>query len=205
MHILSGLFLSNAARKLFVVRLCFLFSLPALFAQETDSALYALENSSISHYSAIHYKGSAKIDINEQQHNCQFNFVNVVDSFLYIQANMAGIEVFRVFSTPDKILFINKFERNYYDGDYFSLFMATGIDFDFFMLQDIFNGVPNNVPFGASVSYSGELGVDDYFFFRQLTCVYDKYVLRLDIKKVTFDDAPSVSATIPKNFTPVSF
>jgi hypothetical protein len=188
----KNILILNPAKNLLIIALLLFFSSLFSFAQETDS---------LSYYSAIHYKGSAKIDIKDQRHNCQFNFVNVIDSFLYFQANVAGIEVGRVLVTPDNILFINKFERNYFEGDFFDLLMITGMDLDFYTLQDIFNGVPTYPPFGFSVSYSGELEVDDFSFFKVMNCEYDNLAMKLEIKKVTFDDVPAVSATIPKNCT----
>jgi hypothetical protein len=183
-------------RTSFILTLFLTVIVHSSFSQEIDS---------ISYYKSIHYRGSAKIEINEQLHNCQFNFVNVIDSFLYAQINVAGIEICRVLATPVQILIINKLERNYYEGDYLGLLILTGIDFDFYTLQDVFNGVPGLLPYGISLSYSGELSVDGYSFFKVLTCEHEKFSMKLEIKKVTFDDAPVVSATIPKNFTVIDF
>jgi len=181
-------------RNLFFIAFFLIFATHSLSAQETDS---------LSYYKSIYYKGTALIEFNEQIHNCQFNFVNVVDSFLYIQFNVIGIEMCRVFATPDIVVIINKLEKTFYYGDYFILQTVTGIDFDFYMLQNIFNGVSDTLPFGFDVSYSGELSVDEYTFFKTLYCEHEMFSLKMDIKKVTFDDVPAVTAVIPRNFTPM--
>jgi hypothetical protein len=124
---------------------------------------------------------------------------------MYIQLNMVGIEILRAMVTQNNILIINKLDRNFFDGDYYTFQTITGVIFDYFMLQDIFNGVSDYLPYGVSVSYSGEIGDGEYNFFKVLKCDHELISLKLDIKKVTFDDVPEVSATIPKNFTPMDF
>ena len=179
-------------RTLFFIAFFLIFATHSLWAQETDS---------VSYYKSIYYKGTAQIELNEQLHHCQFNFVNVVDSFLYIQLNIAGIEMGRVFATPDIVIIINKLEKTFYYGNYFILQTVTGIDLEFYSLQNMFNGVPDSLPPGFEVSYNGELNVNESTFFKTLHCEHEKFSLKLDIKKVTFDDVPAVTAAIPRNYT----
>lgn len=184
-------------KNLWFLSLFFIFSIVTTFAQTNDTISYR----------SIYYKGSAWVSKDDQYRHCQFNLINVIDSFLYIQVNVAGIEIGRALANPDKILLINKFEKNYYDGDYTALQILLGIDFDFNTLQAIFNGIPVSVPENVEISYQGVSTFDEHSFFKILTCESFNYgyKLELEIKKITFDDVPAVSVTVPKNFTPIIF
>ena len=173
------------------------FTIHFSFAQTIDSASYT----------AIHYKGSAIINIGEQTFNGQFILVNVIDSFLYIQLHVAGLEAGRVLLTPDQVLFINKLQKNYYEGDYTIFQHLIEVDIDFFTLQAIFNGFPVGIPEEIALSYEGELLTDGFSFFNRLIFESVDYELKLqlDIKKVTFNDVPKVSASVPKNYSTIQF
>jgi len=175
-----------------------IFAISYSFAQTSDST---------SSYISIHYRGSATISIDEQTYSGQFNLVNVIDSFLYIQLNVAGFEAGRILITPDQILLINKLQKNYYEGDYTIFQHLIGVDIDFYTIQAIFNGFPIDIPDGIELSYQGELIVDEFSFFNRLIFESTDYELKLqlDIKKVTFNDVPKVSATIPKNYSVIRF
>ena len=181
-------------RFIFFALICFS-SFFSLFAQ-IDS---------ISSYKSIHYRGTAVIEFNEQTFNCQYNLVNEVDSFLYLQLNIGPIEAGRALITPDKILYINKLQKNYYEGDYTFFQHLLDLDIDFYAIQAIFNGFPVSVPEEVELSYHGQTVSDGYSFFNRLTCESDGYALQLDVKKVTFNDVPKVSAVVPKNFSAVNF
>jgi hypothetical protein len=169
------------------------------------TSLFSQTNDSTSFYNSIHYKGSAQIEIDEQTYHCQFNFVNVIDSFFYIQLNMGPLEAGRVLATPSSILLINKLQKNYYEGDYSFFYHLIDLDIDFYALQAIFNGIPVSVSEDITLSYSGKSIFDDPAFFNKLTCKNDDFVLKLEIKKITFHDVPKVSATVPKNYLRLSF
>jgi len=168
-------------------------------AQTTDS-IPAID--SVSSYHSIHYRGSATIEIDGQTFSGQFNLVNVIDSFLYMQLNV-GIEAGRILLTPDNILFINKLQKNYYDGDYTFLEQLIDVAIDFYTIQAIFNNFPVIVPEELLLSYEG----DGHSFFNTLIFEHEYYPikLKLDIKKVTLNNVPKVSATVPKNFTAIGF
>jgi hypothetical protein len=170
------------------------FSCVVAFAQITDSTAT---------YTAIHYKGSAVMGNGEEFKGCQYNVVSVIDSFLYIQLNFAGIEVGRVLATPNNILFVNKFQRDYYDGDYSVFEKLIDMEVDFFMLQDLFNGSLAFPPEGIELSYQMDSLSYEYPFFKTLNCEYDEFSVKIDVKKVTFDKVPDVNVTIPKNYTAI--
>jgi hypothetical protein len=158
-------------------------------------------------YHSIHYKGIATINVDDQIFSGQLNFVNGIDSFFYLQLNVAGFEAGRILATHDNILFINKFQRSYYQGDYSFFQNFIDVEIDFFTLQALFNNFDTTVPEDLNLSYEGELVVDDRSFFKTLTCHHDIYPLELniEIKKITFNNVPKVTATVPKNFSEIKF
>jgi hypothetical protein len=182
--------------KRFFISISLIFAIIFSFAQTTDST---------STYHAIHYKGSVWVGNNEQFHHCQVNFVNVIDSFLYIHLSIAGIEIGRAWATPARILFINKLQKEFYAGNYSVFQKIMDMDIDFYMVQNMLNGFPTDLPFGVNLSYQGELLKEEYPLFKTLFCQKDQYSLEMDIRKVTFNEVPEVSAGIPKNFKPIDF
>ncbi|MCL2435047.1 MAG: DUF4292 domain-containing protein [Lentimicrobiaceae bacterium] len=188
--------------KYFKLIFCFfilVFAAHFSMAQTTDSI--STIDSTFS-YASIHYKGAATIEIDEQIFSGQFNLVNIIDSFLYMQLNV-GIEAGRILLTPDNILFINKLQKNYYDGDYTFLEQLIDVDIDFYTLQAIFNNFPITLPEELLLSYER----NELSFFNTLILEHEYYPikLKLEIKKVTFNEIPKVSATVPKNFTAIRF
>ena len=153
----------------------------------------------------MHYRGLAAIEINEELFGCQFNVVSVVDSFLYIQLNIAGFEAGRGLATPQKILYINKLQKKFYEGDYSVFAKFLDIEVDFPTLQAIFNGTPFFPPAGMELSYQKDSISFDYPFFSMLTCEYYSLSLQLEVKKVTFNTVPEVSAVAPKNYSVIEF
>jgi hypothetical protein len=139
--------------------------------------------------------------MDEQTQECQFTIVNVIDSFLYIQLNLGPLEVGRVLTTPDNIVFINKLQKNYYNGDYSFIEKMLGVELDFYTMQGIFNGSLTEEPEEFELSYQRDSLSYEYPFFNTLLCEYYALSLQLDVKKATFNAAPGVSATIPKNYT----
>jgi len=163
-----------------------------LFSQNIDTI--------VAPYTSVHYRGSAMITINDNPLSCQYNVVSVIDSFLYIQLNVVGLEAGRGLATPDNILYINKLQKNYYSGDYSVFEKLLDMEIDFYTLQDVFTGTPKMVPEDVELSYQRDSLSYEYPFFSTLTCEYYTLSLKLDVKKVTFNAAPSVSAVVPRNF-----
>jgi len=176
------------------------FALNFLLAQTADSIPEADTTFS---YNSIHYRASAMIEIDGQVFGGQLNFVNIIDSFLYMQLNIAGLEAGRILLTPDNILFINKFQKNYYDGNYTFLEQLIDVDINFYQIQAIFNGSQVNIPEELLLFY--EEAEDS--FFNILICAHEYYPIKLilEIKKTTFNNVPKVSANVPKNFKAIEF
>ena len=169
---------------------------------------FSQDTYSIPAYQSVHYKGNAFMGKNEEYQGCQYNIVNVIDSFLYVQLNFAGIEAGKIWITPDSILFINKIQKNFFSGDYSVFKILSDMEIDFYMLQDIFNGNPIFSPEGVEINYQRDSLSYEYPFFKTLTGDYDffsletivRFSLEVNVRKVTFNNVPEVSAVIPKNF-----
>jgi hypothetical protein len=170
----------------------FCFYCASAFAQEPDSTSY---------YSSVHYKGLAVLGNDEELQGCQYHVVSVIDSFLYIQLTFVGIEAGKIMATPNNILFINKLHKNFFEGDYSVFERILNMEIDFYTLQDFFNGFLIYPPEGIGLYYQRDFISYPFPFFSMLMCEYDTLSLRLDVKKVTFNNVPEVSAVIPKNYT----
>mgnify|MGYP000633902328 CR=1 FL=1 len=55
-----------------------------------------------------------------------------------------GIEVARLYMTPDSVIFLNKLNRTYYKGRSQELGARLGIPLDFYLVQDLFEARPAN-------------------------------------------------------------
>jgi len=183
---------------------CFLFCFITIIAFSQTIDTTAQESLLIPDYTSVHYRGTATININEQSNICQFNVVSVIDSFLYIQLNIAALEAGRMMITPENVRFINKLQRKFYDGDYSFFEKLLDMEIDFFTLQKIFNGgEPDFFDQEFELSFLKDSINFDYPFFNVLLFEYDSISLKLDVKKISFNVVPEVNATIPKNFTEI--
>jgi hypothetical protein len=151
-------------------------------------------------FSSVHYRGDATVIIDDKPQECQFSIVNVIDSFLYVQLNLGPLEVGRVLITPNNIVFINKLQKNYYDGDYSFIEKMLGAELDFYTVQGIFNGSLIEDPEEFDLTYQRDSISYEYPFFKTLLCEYYTLSIELNVKKVTFNAPLNVSATIPKNY-----
>jgi hypothetical protein len=92
-------------------------------------------------YQWVSYQAKIDLTFEKTTQHCQLFFVNRIDSIIYLNLNFSGIELGRMVLTPDSILFVNKIEGSYYRGDYALLRNLLMLDFDFYMIQSVFNGV----------------------------------------------------------------
>ena len=190
-------------KSLKLIVFCFLclYAIPT-FAQ-TPNATTLIPDSSIINYASVHYRGNATLNMDAQRHECQFSIVNVIDSFLYIQLNFGPLEVGRALTTPDSIVFINKLQKKYYNGDYSIFEKILDLPLDFYTVQGILNGSFTTPPEEFELVYQRDSLSYEYPFFNTLFCAYSNLTLKLDVKKVTFNAAPNVSANILKSYTEI--
>ncbi|MBQ7490397.1 MAG: DUF4292 domain-containing protein [Bacteroidales bacterium] len=131
---------------------CFFLSLTLLNAQEeqkkdfvfqnSDSAVVAITDSldliSVP-YDWITYQMRASVTTSYDQKSVQIYFVNRIDSIIYLNINLFGIELARAVAKPDSFVFVNKLESTYYSGGYEWLSKKIGSAVDFYMIQSVFN------------------------------------------------------------------
>jgi hypothetical protein len=180
-------------KKIIIAAFCLLCA-ASVVAQTADSTNV---------YTAVHYKGNAFMGKNDEYQGCQYNVVSVIDSFLYVQLNFAGIEAGKVLATPSNLLFINKIQKNFYAGDYSVFERVLNMEIDFYMLQNLFNGALALPPEGVELYYETDSLSHEYPFFKTLTCNYEMLSLEVNVRKVTFNKIPDVSAVVPKNYRAV--
>lgn len=80
-----------------------------------------------------------KIDMTMEEEKLQFQcFVAIrTDSIIYLNLNKSGIELARVVLTPKEVVFVNKMEHKYYQGDYSFFQNIVGIPLDYLMVQSL--------------------------------------------------------------------
>lgn len=93
------------------------------------------------HYEWISYQGKINI-LNEdnKEMSAQFFFANKIDSIIYFNLHLSGIELGRLVLTPDSMVFVNKMSKTYFYGDVSYLQKVFGIPLDFEFLQATLNG-----------------------------------------------------------------
>jgi len=91
-------------------------------------------------YEWISYRGKANYTFKEKVGECSLFFVNKIDSIIYININLSGIEVVRIVLLPDELIYVNKLNKTYYKGDYQFFKNIAGMPINFSMFQAIMNG-----------------------------------------------------------------
>lgn len=96
-------------------------------------------------YQWISYQGKLSITSEEEKNvNAQFFFANCIDSIIYLNFHISGIELGRAVIFPDSMIFVNKMSKTYYYGPFTFLQKVFGIPVDFTFLQSTLNG--KNLP-----------------------------------------------------------
>ncbi len=134
-------------------------------------------------YRWVSYRGGANIQFDGKKYQCNYVFVNRIDSVIYLNINLMGIELARLVATPQKVTFVNKMSNEYYDGDYAFVEKYLKEKADFYTLQALLNGqkeLLNNCK-SLEVNYNGCLfpSIDIPFF--------DKFSLSMDGGKRKID------------------
>ena len=110
--------------------------------QETDTTAFSLLDSidlQTIPYDWITYQMKAAVTTSGDQKIVQIFFVNRIDSIIYLNINLFGIELARAVAKPDSFIFVNKLESTYYSGGYDWLSKKIGSEVDFYMLQSLLN------------------------------------------------------------------
>lgn len=106
-------------------------------------------------YDWISYQGKINIiNEDEKEVSAQFFFANRIDSVIYLNFHVSGIELGRMVLMPDSMVFVNKMSKTYFSGDVSYLQKVFGIPLDFTFLQASLNG--KNIPTEASAYHIHE-------------------------------------------------
>lgn len=142
--------------KHFVSFCCFLILCLSLQAQEQQKDTFFIPTSELEEifpadsfltppdtipYDWISYQMKALISDADETKTLHVFFVNRIDSIIYVNLNLFGIELGRAVATPDTFVFVNKLDKTFYKGDYSYLAALIGFPLDFYMVQSILNGV----------------------------------------------------------------
>ncbi len=92
-------------------------------------------------YNWISYRAHMQVSVEGSKYNFQIFYVNRIDSIIYVNIHISGIELARLTATPEEVIFVNKMSKEYYKGDYQRLTSLFGVSINFNMLQALFNGV----------------------------------------------------------------
>lgn len=90
-------------------------------------------------YQWISYKAKIDLQGNGINNNCQAFFVNRIDSIIYLNLHVSGVEIIRVVLTPAEVIMVNKLDQTFFQGDYERCTQVLGFQFDFDFVQSIFN------------------------------------------------------------------
>lgn len=93
------------------------------------------------HYNWISYQLKVGLTHRNEQLAFQCYFVNRIDSIIYLNLNKSGIELARVVLTPDSVIYVNKLEHKYYQGDYEFIEKLFGLPLHFSHIQSLMNAV----------------------------------------------------------------
>jgi hypothetical protein len=91
-------------------------------------------------YQWISYRAKTNYTFKNQNGECNLYFVNRIDSIIYLNINLSGIEIVRMVLTPDEVIYVNKLNKTFYKGDYKFFQKTSGIQVTFDMIQAIMNG-----------------------------------------------------------------
>ena len=179
--------------------LCF-----TLQAQNDDIMFFTpelnFEVSKIS-YQWVSYRAKLSIETNEQDISCQLFVVNKIDSILYINLSIIGIELARAVLTPVKMTFVNKMEKNYYQGDYGYIQTFAGIPFDFNILQSLLNGVlEETFDQSFTIEYGNYTTIEDTPFFQKFRFESNEVEVNAELKNIKFNIPGPTDITIPEGF-----
>lgn len=90
-------------------------------------------------YQWISYKAKVDFTGDKLNNSCQLFFVNKIDSIIYLNFHVSGVEIMRVVMTPELVTLVNKLDHAYYQGDYSIFSKLAGVRADFYFIQALFN------------------------------------------------------------------
>ncbi len=90
-------------------------------------------------YNWVSYRAKITVDYDGSENVLNFFVVNRIDSILYVNVSVSGMELARLVVTPDSAIFVNKMQKTYFRGGLELLPILFRVPLDFEMLQAIVN------------------------------------------------------------------
>jgi len=91
-------------------------------------------------YQWLTYRAKVDYTFEGNVGTCNLFFVNRIDSIIYLNINISGIEVVRIVFTPKQVTYVNKLNKTYYQGNYFFIERIAKVPLNFYTIQSLFNG-----------------------------------------------------------------
>ena len=104
-------------------------------------SIYALYFRTTVPYEWVSYRMKVNFESEKMKRAFQLFYVNRIDSIIYLNISISGIELVRLVLLPEQVTYVNKLSYEYYQGDYNILAALLGFPLNFNMCQAIFNGI----------------------------------------------------------------
>lgn len=170
-----------------------------------------IDKESLYSYQWITYRAKVDYVFEGNSGTCNLYFVNKIDSIVYFNINISGIEVVRVVFTPKEVTYVNKLNKTYYQGSYFFIEKIAKVPLNFNILESIFNGKEykgddmETIEKILSIQYLDYIPILEKSFFSKMFLKSDDFSFQLDLKNIRFDTPGPTSITIPESFSKISF
>lgn len=159
-------------------------------------------------YRWVSFRGKVNVNLDGKQYSGNYFYVNRIDSIIYINVNVFGIEVARMVATPQEVIFVNKISYEYYKGDYSIVEKYFKTKADFYTLQAVFNGWEDQLQKYSNLKFEYQrctLQDVNRPFFTHFEVEMDegKRNAKVDLTNVKFDVPGPTGIKIPESFTPI--
>ena len=156
-------------------------------------------------YNWVSYRGNANINFDGKKYQCSYYMVNRIDSILYLNLSLMGIEIARLVATPKEVTFVNKLSNEYYKGDYAFVEKYLKAKADFYTLQAVFNGDEAKLKAYQDITVSYHRIIDagsnrPFFDSFSMSMNNGKRKVDAQVKNLKFNTPGPTSIKIPENF-----
>jgi hypothetical protein len=156
-------------------------------------------------YNWVSYRGNANINFDGKKYQCNYYMVNRIDSIIYLNVNLMGIELARLVATPKEVTFVNKLSNEYYKGDYAFVEKYLKAKADFYTLQAVFNGDETKLKAYQDITVSYHRIIDagsNRPFFDSFSMSMNNGQRKVDaqVKNLKFNTPGTTSIKIPEGF-----
>lgn len=156
-------------------------------------------------YNWVSYRGTANVDFDGKKYQCSYYIVNRIDSIIYLNINLVGIELARLVATPQEVTFVNRLSSEYYNGDYAFVEKYLKMPADFYALQAVFNGDEAKLKAYKNITVSYHPIIDETTnrpFFDSFSMSMNNGQRKVDaqVKNLKFNTPGPTGIKIPEGF-----